>query len=226
MARRNLRNIDERILNRVIIEGAKNGIEGVSTKKIAAFLRITEPTIYVHFQNKNNLLDEAYHKAMATLYTLKSLKEDDDFSKVIAENLYLIGQQAALYPDEVIYAFNYRHMPDFEEANPERSETSQHFFLALQKMWHHNDGDQASTSLRPFIDRQIYLYALETIDSYGYSIAKKDLPSDPSTAKFFAALMLNALQGGKATFLASLNDEDKKEIETKAKDSGLFKENH
>ena len=110
MARRNLRNIDERILNRVIIEGAKNGIEGVSTKKIAAFLRITEPTIYVHFQSKKHLLDEAYHKAMDALYTLKSLKENDDFSSVIAENLYLIGLQAAKYPDEVIYAFNYRHM--------------------------------------------------------------------------------------------------------------------
>ena len=137
MARRNLRNIDERILNRVIIEGAKNGIEGVSTKKIAAFLRITEPTIYVHFQSKKHLLDEAYHKAMDALYTLKSLKENDDFSSVIAENLYLIGLQAAKYPDEVIYAFNYRHMPDFVEANPAQSETSQHFFLALQKMWHH-----------------------------------------------------------------------------------------
>jgi AcrR family transcriptional regulator len=221
MARRNLRNIDERILNRVIIEGAKNGIEGVSTKKIAAFLRITEPTIYVHFQSKKHLLDEAYHKAMDALYTLKSLKENDDFSSVIAENLYLIGLQAAKYPDEVIYAFNYRHMPDFVEANPAQSETSQHFFLALQKMWHHGTNENPS-SFCPYIDRQIYLYALETVDSYGYSIAKKDLPCDRTTAKFFAALMLNALNGGKTTFLASLTDEDRKELQVKAADCHLL----
>ena len=222
MARRNLRNIDERILNRVIIEGAKNGIEGASTKKIAAFLRITEPTIYVHFQSKKHLLDEAYHKAMEALYTLKSLKEDDDFSTVMAEDLYLIGQQADKYPNEVIYAFNYRHMPDFVEANPLQNEASKHFFLALQKMWHHGD-NQNPSSFCPYIDRQIYLYAIETIDSYGYSIAKKDLPCDLTTAKFFSALMLNALNGGKATFLASLTEDDKKELQAKAADCNLIK---
>jgi AcrR family transcriptional regulator len=84
MARRNLRNIDQRIINRTIEEGAAKGIDGISTKKIASLLRITEPTIYVHFGTKDNLLKEAYKTAVATLYDIVAFLSADDDLNVIA----------------------------------------------------------------------------------------------------------------------------------------------
>ncbi len=60
MARRTLRALDSRIIKRTIQAGAKRGVSNISTKDISFILGITEPTIYVHFGTKDNLLYQAY----------------------------------------------------------------------------------------------------------------------------------------------------------------------
>jgi AcrR family transcriptional regulator len=222
MARRNLRNIDERILTHVIEEGAKNGIERISTKKIAGLLRITEPTIYVHFKNKQNLLSEAYHKALITLFSVEGLIDSENFGEVITHNLYLIGQQAAQYPNEVLYAIEYRHLPDFHDDEPAIYHRSDVFFKTLKRAWHH-DGPSVNSAC-PYVDKKIYIYIAETISAYAYGIARKDFSNSPASAKFFSALMIGALQGGRATFLSLLTDEDKAQILSEAQDCGLLLE--
>lgn len=71
MARRKLRNLDNRILKKVVAHGAKYGIDEISTKVIAEEIGITEPTIYVHFHTRSNLLlvaNEYAVKELASAY--------------------------------------------------------------------------------------------------------------------------------------------------------------
>ena len=224
MARRNLRNIDQRILNRTIEEGAAKGIDGISTKKIASLLRITEPTIYVHFGTKEKLLKEAYKSAVDTLYNIVGLSSEDNLDVVAPHNFAIIGKQAQEHPDEVIYIFNYRHMPNFIEFAPKKTIQGEAIFEALRSAWHHGSSPENPAPFCPYIDQQLYLYVLEMISGYVYSIAKKDLPADEATAKFFSALLLSSLRNGKALFKGMLNEDDRKELQKKTADCGLLQE--
>ncbi|HPG92118.1 MAG TPA: helix-turn-helix domain-containing protein [Clostridia bacterium] len=60
MARRTLYNIDECIIKAVIKIGANEGIGNVTARKIADCCDITDATVFVYFQNKQNLLLQAY----------------------------------------------------------------------------------------------------------------------------------------------------------------------
>lgn len=117
MARRNLRNLDERILKKVVHYGAERGLSHVSTKKIAIDLKITEPTIYVHFSTKVNLLYEAYLYAFSKIY--EEIAGDprgymegklSDFLKKAAEN-----------PEAAAYIEGYRNYLKtiFDETHPD-----------------------------------------------------------------------------------------------------------
>jgi AcrR family transcriptional regulator len=224
MARRNLRNIDQRIINRTIEEGAAKGIDGISTKKIASLLRITEPTIYVHFGTKENLLKEAYKSAVDTLYNIVGLSSEDNLDVVAPHNFTIIGQQAQTHPNEVIYVFNYRHMPNFIEFAPKNTVQGEAIFEALRSAWHHGNSPENPAPFCPYIDQQLYLFVLEMISGYVYSIAKKDLPADETTAKFFSALLLASLRNGKVLFKGMLSEDNKKELQKKATDCGLLNE--
>jgi AcrR family transcriptional regulator len=226
MARRNLRNIDQRILKRTIEEGAEKGIDGISTKKIASLLRITEPTIYVHFGTKENLLKAAYENAVDTLYNIVGLSADDNLDEVAPHNFTIIGKQAQEHPSEVIYVFNYRHMPNFIEFAPKKTPQGEMIFEALRLAWHHSENLVNPAPFCPYIDHELYLYVLEMISGYVYSIAKKDLPADETTAKFFSALLLSSLRNGKELFKSLLNEENKEELKRKAADCGLLQEDH
>lgn len=60
MARRTLYNIDECILKAAIKIGANEGVENITARKIADCCDITDATVFVYFQNKQNLLLQAY----------------------------------------------------------------------------------------------------------------------------------------------------------------------
>lgn len=60
MARRTLRALDKRIKKKIIEQSLHYSINDISTKTVARSLKISEPTIYIHFKNKSNLLREAY----------------------------------------------------------------------------------------------------------------------------------------------------------------------
>lgn len=62
MARRTLHDIENKILDCAIRLGATKGIENISTQEIAKCLGISEPTIFVHFKTKKNLIVQAARK--------------------------------------------------------------------------------------------------------------------------------------------------------------------
>jgi len=222
MARRNLRNIDQRIINRTIEEGAIKGIDDISTKKIASLLRITEPTIYVHFGTKDNLLKEAYRSAAATLYDIVGLSADDDLDVIAPYNLTIVAKQAQAHRNEVIYVFNYRHMPGFIEFTEAKTPQGEAIFEALRSTWYHGSNLENPAPFCPYIDRQLYLYVLEMISGFVYSIAKNELPADETTAKFFSALLLSSLRYGKELFKSMLTDENREDLKKKASNCGLL----
>lgn len=115
MARRTLHHLDERICKRVIYYGANKGIESVSTKRIALDLHISEPTIYVHFKSKDDLLKSCYNQIANNLeavletslyskYRGKKAELEKDVTKIY-EGLF---KDIASHKEEVIFGFNYR----------------------------------------------------------------------------------------------------------------------
>lgn len=73
MGRRNLENIDRKIIKQTIKLGALNGLDHISTIELASKLSISEGTIFVHFKTKDNLVLEAYNyiKNMVQPYVKK-----------------------------------------------------------------------------------------------------------------------------------------------------------
>lgn len=63
MGRRNLDNIEKKIIKQTIRLGALNGVDHISTIELAEKLGISEGTIFVHFKTKENLIYEAYKSA-------------------------------------------------------------------------------------------------------------------------------------------------------------------
>lgn len=206
MARRNLRNVDERILSRVIHEGSSNGVNNISTKKIASSLRITEPTIYVHFQNKENLIATAYRKAFAALYSQMEFHEDKNLHSAFERNVLILLQNAKRYPEEAIYVFNYHHLNSYHTPDPANSETGKAFYKVLSSIWNGSGKNGKEADER--ISRQVYAYTLELMDLFAYEAAIGTLDDDLATAKLVNAVALAGLQEGKALFLASLNGEE------------------
>jgi AcrR family transcriptional regulator len=60
MAHRNAEQTKQEIKLQLIKLTAKRGIEGASTKEVAAKIGISEPAIYVHFLTKANLFNETF----------------------------------------------------------------------------------------------------------------------------------------------------------------------
>jgi len=60
MPHRNAQQTKQEIKLQLIKLTAKRGIEGASTKEVAAKIGISEPAIYVHFMTKANLFNETF----------------------------------------------------------------------------------------------------------------------------------------------------------------------
>lgn len=112
MARRTLRALDNRIIKRTLIAGAKKGINNISTKEIASLLDITEPTIYVHYKTKENLLFCAYKEAVMEILGVnhslldaleKSKKTDEDIKNFLIALVKLEGVDV----EKTAYAIDY-----------------------------------------------------------------------------------------------------------------------
>jgi len=200
MARRNLRNIDQRILHRIIAEGAAKGIEGISTKKIASLLRISEPTIYIHFQTKENLLKEAYQSALETLFLSADFSSSEDLDVLIPRVFVSLGQQAQVHPDEARYVFAYSHRPGSEESETKTNPAVDAIVHAFRTGWNQGGCDEGNALIDPSIDRLLDSYTFEMILAFVDSIAKKNGPTDEVTAVFYGSLLLSSIQNGKGLF--------------------------
>jgi AcrR family transcriptional regulator len=114
MARRTLENLEKKILGCTANLGAKKGIENISTAEIAKICDISEPTIFVHFKKKNNLIAQVGRHLDEGIKGLVSeacldVKDKD----MIASELHRIWLKCfdflIAHPDQTRYYIRYKH---------------------------------------------------------------------------------------------------------------------
>ncbi|MCI2111668.1 MAG: TetR/AcrR family transcriptional regulator [Bacilli bacterium] len=208
MARRTLRNLDARIIKLTIHYGATNGIDNISTKRIAKDLKITEPTIYVHFKTKERLLLAAYKGILANIYAGRLLRDVDEKnqSDYLQGELLRVLQLSDTHREEVIYAFNYRnssHQKSF--SSPEGDAYLNHFTKALLATI--QDPDMADSVRKTLIP-----VCYDVFELFAYKVAKGEVRADMLTVKIMVSLIIGGLQGTRDVFYASLTPEEKKAI--------------
>lgn len=177
MARRTLRNLDERIIKLTIHYGAIGGIEGIQTKRMAKDLGITEPTIYVHFKTKENLLFEAYKNALATIYGASALK---DPSEPLEETIISVLALSKEHPEEAIYSFYYRHYSKRKELPPANEGAIRVIAEGLAK-----EKTTGQVSLIPT--------AMQVLTFFTYRVAKGVAAADKTTAHALLCFLLGGL---------------------------------
>ncbi|MDD3946862.1 MAG: TetR/AcrR family transcriptional regulator [Clostridia bacterium] len=119
MARRTLNGIEDKILMQTVKMGAQNGIESISTKKIAKCCDISEPTIYVHFKTKRNLIVQAGRRFDNTIRQMMSDTYYDFQDKFLLDqkvkSTWLkIFDFLLAHPNDTKYYNRYRHSAFYE----------------------------------------------------------------------------------------------------------------
>lgn len=208
MARRNLRNLDERILRKTISYGASDGISNISTKRIAKDLHITEPTIYVHFKTKENLLLSAYSKAVEDIYDIDSLKKADVeyFKNELDKVLLKLLLSAKANSEAIVYAFNYRHSCFFNNNMTEQRNLYTKVLTDVLAAYI-NDPE-----MNPATEKTLVSISFEIMDLFVYKAAKGEIEPNPVTAKILMALVVGGLSGSKEAFYARLTNEEKEAL--------------
>lgn len=181
MARRTLHHLDERICKRVIYYGAKKGIDSISTKRIASDLHISEPTIYIHFKSRADLLLATYQGIVDGLENLlentifnKYRGKKEELSKDLTKIYYSLFNDIYAHKDEVIFLFNYRRY-----ASPSLSETMRKSFTAFISSFN----PEISSRLEKEISGDNNFLLLAPLEIYAYEIAKvKIIVNDKSIA--------------------------------------------
>jgi Transcriptional regulator len=204
MARRTLRNLDERILKWTIHYGAIDGISNVSTKRIAKDLRITEPTIYVHFKTKGNLLYEAYKRIVETVYDFQEVPHEDpkQFTDELERELLRLLEKASLKREEVVFAFNYRNSPNYRTFTTPGSELYlQHFSEVLISAIH-------DPTMTETIKKTLIPVALEIFNLFTFKVAKGEMDATPLRAKILVALVMGGLMNAHEVFYSQLTPEE------------------
>ncbi len=89
MARPRIKNLDQNIIHEVMEMSYEGGLSLLSTKKIAARLKISEPTIFAHFGTKAKLLLAAFAEAWSLApvdFVLPGEDGDEESYKVFREH--------------------------------------------------------------------------------------------------------------------------------------------
>ena len=109
MARRNLENIAEKILTQTIKIAGNDGLDKAPAKRIARECDITDATIFVYYETKENLLASAYKYALArfdeSVYAEAPLIKKGDAAKAV-KNIFAFAVENA---DIAKYISVYRH---------------------------------------------------------------------------------------------------------------------
>jgi len=213
MGRRKLIHVEDRIIKRVIFYGGKFGIAAISTKKIASDLRISEPTIYVHFKTKENLLKAAYASIMSATYATEKkvfeplIGKREAFQEKFMDILLSLLEASKKNKGLVVFAFEYRHSASGDtkgEGTRKESEFMHSFFSSLTK-----DSD---IRLPRMMEDKIITLAIDTIELYCYEVAVGIEEPTPMTAKIMGSMILNGTRGiGK--LIESFSEEERKEFD-------------
>jgi AcrR family transcriptional regulator len=205
MARRNLRNLDERILKRTVHYGTVDGAGNISTKRIAKDLRVTEPTIYVHFKTKENLLLSAFTYCIQDIYDIEYIKKVSNLENTdhLDSELLRLLQKGKDNSEEIVYAFNYRHSVYYTPSDTEETRAYLELFKKIIRSYV-NDPDMTEKTTTTLVG-----VCLEIVDLFIYKAAKGEIEPNAVNAKILSALVLGGLAGGQKYFYDSLTDEEK-----------------
>ena len=105
MARRNLVDIDRRILKAVHKIGSEEGIKGVTSKKVAALVGVSHFTCFEHFETRQGMLDAAARYIEKQYFeVLTNLIESHTEIHKIWDTVL---ETAIEWPDKSMYYLNY-----------------------------------------------------------------------------------------------------------------------
>ncbi|MCR4561648.1 MAG: TetR/AcrR family transcriptional regulator [Bacilli bacterium] len=203
--------MDERIIRTVIQLGMTDGVQKISTKKVASILRITEPTIYVHFKTKENLLKTAYEKAYNNVYgNISSILDDE--SLTFEEKLLKIIEQAiegaAKQPESAVFYFRYEHLLDLNLSHKLHGENSNHILKGISDIWHKEKGSNSM----PHADASLLYLVYECISCFIFRAASGQTPATPASAKLLFSVLLEGLYHGNLRFEKELTPLEEQEF--------------
>lgn len=186
MARRTLINIEGKILDATVSKGAKYGVDNVSTIQIAKKCNITEPTIFVHFKTKSNLLLQAYlyvdKIAEEKLFSCEEFKKESVDMYLVWEymfDFFITNKKISKYFD------SYRHYSFY---NPtEINELSTHHIEACRKML---------GNLKSYSDLELLLIWVHVVDStvnFAIKAAEGKVSIDEESKRFIFKMITGGI---------------------------------
>lgn len=187
MARRTLVNIEGKILDAVVNKGAKYGVDNVSTIQIAKKCGITEPTIFVHFKTKTNLLYQAY------LYVEKKLDDEFFFNQEIQTeepDVYKVWMQMFDFfqKNQTVtkYFDSYRHYSFY---NPD--DDSDYDEKHMEVFYKLIDRKKSFSKAEMLI---LMIHIIDSTVNYAVKMAEGKIPSDDATKKFIFDLIIGGIK--------------------------------
>lgn len=191
MARRTLKDIEDKILNETVRMGANRGLENISTLELAKLCGISEPTIFVHFKTKRNLIVQAGRRLDGVIkaYIFETEYNFDNkelFNEQIKSTWLKCFHYLLEHPDDAKYYNRYRHSAFFE-ATLDYSDNGIYRY-AVNIILKHND------KLRAYSDIGYPAVLISTIDStlnYAVTIIEGNLNNDPKTHELIFKLIFD-----------------------------------
>lgn len=192
MARRNLVNIDEKILRETIRIGAEAGINNIPARKIAKNCDITDATVFEHFQTKENLILQAklfIDKNIEKIQSSIKMNESEYISSVkeawLACFRYLIEN-----PIEAKFYDRFRHS---EYYKPTISVAKDGY---LQKIYHYLTSVNPEIKEYEFAFQVIWAHIVETTINVAMQIAEGKMKYNDQTTEFVYKLIFGGIIEG------------------------------
>lgn len=190
MGRRTLIDIDNKILNAVMAQSYRHGIESISTKEIASKLGVSEIVIFSRYKTKAGLLESTFVKAWNTIPHVFSFPMSESIED--KKKAFLAFQkevkESFSYKKELVYVLQYMNA----HAGPHDR------ILAIQKPYRDEIG-KTFLSLKPNLTllelEQIEDNYIETTLTTYMHFVKNHYPMDYNSLSFYFLVRDYGYQG-------------------------------
>lgn len=192
MARRNLVNIDEKILRETIRIGADAGINNIPARKIAKNCDITDATVFEHFQTKENLILQAklfIDKNIERMQSSIKMNESEYVSSVKGA-WQTIFKYLIENPIETKFYDRYRHS---EYYKPTISAAKDGY---LSKVYKYLKSINPEINEYEFSFQVIWAHIVETTINVAMQISENKMKYNDETTEFVYKLIFGGVMEG------------------------------